>query len=173
MGAGAPRRRPLSRSSARAAATPATTLLTRLGVAFALHSFEHDPAATSYGLAAATALGVPPELVLKTLLVTGQQGLAVGIVPVHRALDLKAMAAALGAKKVALAEPAEAERATGYVLGGISPFGQRRRLPTVLDESATAHERVYVSAGRRGLDLSLEPHDLVAVTQAVVARIAR
>ncbi|MGZ4652627.1 Cys-tRNA(Pro) deacylase [Oryzihumus sp.] len=153
--------------------TPATVALTRAGVAFEARSYEHDPAAPSYGLEAAQALGVPAERVFKTLLVQGESGLAVGIVPVDRQLDLKAVAAALGAKKVAMAPPAAAERSTGYVVGGISPIGQKRALPTVLDDSALAHVTVLVSGGRRGLDLELAPADLVTVTGATTAPIAR
>ncbi|MGZ4598320.1 MAG: Cys-tRNA(Pro) deacylase [Oryzihumus sp.] len=153
--------------------TPATVALTRAGVAFEARSYEHDPAAPSYGLEAAQALGVPAERVFKTLLVQGESGLAVGIVPVDRQLDLKAVAAALGAKKVAMADPAAAERSTGYVVGGISPIGQKRALPTVLDDSALAHVTVLVSGGRRGLDLELAPADLVTVTGATTAPIAR
>ncbi|MGN6299685.1 MAG: Cys-tRNA(Pro) deacylase [Angustibacter sp.] len=156
-----------------AAGTPAMTTLTRLGVAYDLHPYEHDPAAPSYGLEAAEALGVPPAHVFKTLLVQGERGLAVGVVPVDRTLDLKAVAAALGLKKVAMADPAAAERSTGYVVGGISPVGQKRPLPTVVDESAASLDRVYVSGGRRGLDLSLDPADLVRVTGASFAPIAR
>jgi len=157
----------------RSAGTPATTELTRLGVAFGVHPYEHDPAAASYGLEAAAALSVPPGQVFKTLLVEADRGLAVGIVPVDRSLDLKALAAALGLKKVSMADPAAAERSTGYVVGGISPIGQRKRLPTVLDLGANAFDVVYVSGGRRGLDLSLSPTDLVAATGAVLAAIAR
>jgi Cys-tRNA(Pro)/Cys-tRNA(Cys) deacylase len=155
------------------AGTPATTALTRLGVVFGTHPYEHDPAAASYGLEAAAALSVPPGQVFKTLLVEGDRGLAVGIVPVDRSLDLKAVAAALGLKKVAMAGPAAAERSTGYVVGGISPIGQKKALPTVLDASASGFGVVYVSGGRRGLDVSLSPDDLVAATHAVVAAIAR
>lgn len=153
--------------------TPATVALTRAGVAFEARSYEHDPSAPSYGLEAAEALGVPSERVFKTLLVQGEAGLAVGIVPVDRQLDLKAVAAALGAKKVVMADPTAAERSTGYVVGGISPIGQKRALPTVLDDSALAHETVLVSGGRRGLDLEVAPADLVAVTRATTAAIAR
>lgn len=156
-----------------AAGTPATTALTRLGVAYDLHPYEHDPAAPSYGLEAAEALGVPPAHVFKTLLVQGERGLAVGVVPVDRTLDLKAVASALGLKKVTMADPAAAERSTGYVVGGISPVGQKRPLPTVVDESAASLDRVYVSGGRRGLDLSLDPADLVRVTGGSFAPIAR
>ena len=156
-----------------ASGTPATTALTRLRVDFRLHPYDHDPAAASYGLEAAAALSVPPGQVFKTLLVAGDSGLAVGVVPVDRQLDLKAVAAALGLKKVAMAAAADAERTTGYVVGGISPVGQRKALPTVVDSSALAFDRVYVSGGRRGLDLSLAPADLVSATRARVASIAR
>lgn len=163
----------MARRREASAGTPATTALTRAGVDFAVHPYEHDPAAPSYGLEAAEALGVPAEQVFKTLLVEGERGLAVGVVPVSRTLDLKAVAAALGVKKVAMAPPAAAERTTGYVVGGISPVGQKKALPTVVDDSALAFERVYVSGGRRGLDLSLSPADLVRVTGATCASIAR
>jgi Cys-tRNA(Pro)/Cys-tRNA(Cys) deacylase len=156
-----------------ATGTPATTLLTRLGIAYDVHPYDHDPAAASYGLEAAEALGVPPAHVFKTLLVRGDAGLGVGVVPVDRQLDLKAVASALGVKRVTMAEPAEAERVTGYVVGGISPIGQRRTLPTVVDASAMELDRVYVSGGRRGLDLSMAPADLVAATRATTAAIAR
>lgn len=163
----------MARRKEASAGTPATTALTRAGVDFGVHPYEHDPAAPSYGLEAATALGVPPEQVFKTLLVDGERGLAVGVVPVNRTLDLKAVAAALGVKKVAMARPEDAERTTGYVVGGISPLGQKKALPTVVDESALGFERIYVSGGRRGLDLSLSPADLVATTRATSAAIAR
>jgi Cys-tRNA(Pro)/Cys-tRNA(Cys) deacylase len=153
--------------------TPATTTLAAAGVAFTPRAYEHDPTSVSYGLEAALALGVEPGRVFKTLLVTGDGGLAVGIVPVARLLDLKAMAAALGVKRVAMAEPAVAERATGYVVGGISPVGQRRRLPTVLDGSARSFGTILVSGGRRGLDLEVAPADLLRVTQGRTAPIAR
>lgn len=163
----------MARRKEASAGTPATTALTRAGVDFGVHPYEHDPAAPSYGLEAAEALGVPPEQVFKTLLVEGERGLAVGVVPVSRILDLKAVAAALGVKKVAMAQPAAAERTTGYVVGGISPVGLKKALPMVVDDSALAFERVYVSGGRRGLDLSLSPTDLVRVTGATCAPIAR
>ncbi len=135
--------------------------------------YEHDPAAGSFGLEAAAALGLPPEQVFKTLLVDTGAGLAVGIVPVDGHLDLKAMAGALGVKSVTMAEPAAAERSTGYVVGGISPIGQKRRLPTVLDASADSFPTVFVSGGRRGFDIELAPADLVLVTGAVLASIGR
>jgi Cys-tRNA(Pro)/Cys-tRNA(Cys) deacylase len=153
--------------------TPATVALTAAGVAFSQHAYEHDPAAPSYGLEAAAVLGLPAEQVFKTLLVDTGAGLAVGVVPVAGMLDLKAMATALAVKRVTMAEPAAAERSTGYVVGGISPVGQRRALPTVVDESAELFDVVYVSGGRRGLDLGLSPADLVRVTGAVVADVAR
>ena len=156
-----------------AGGTPATVALTRAGVAFTEHVYTHDPGATSYGTEAADALGLEPARVLKTLFASVDGRLVVGIVPVAGQLDLKALAAAVGGKKAAMAEPADAERATGYVVGGISPVGQKRAHPTVLDESAMAFDEVYVSGGRRGLDLGLAPDDLVRVTGATVASIGR
>ena len=156
-----------------ASGTPATVALTAAGIAFTQHTYEHDPAARSFGLEAAEVLGLPPEQVLKTLVVDTGAGLAVAVVPVAGSLDLKATAAALGTKKVEMADPAAAQRSSGYVLGGISPIGQKRPLPTVVDESAELFDIVYVSGGRRGLDLGLSPADLVRVTGAVVADIAR
>lgn len=159
--------------------TPATVALTRAGIAFTLRAYEHDPSAESYGLEAATALGVDKERVLKTLLasVDGGSGgpgrLVVGIVPVSGQLDLKAVASAVGGKRAEMADPKVAERTTGYIVGGISPVGQRKQLPTVLDSSAMVFETVLVSGGKRGLDLELAPADLVRVTGATVAPIAR
>ena len=155
-------------------ATPATTAAARAGINFAVHEYEHNPGAESYGLEAAAALGVDPARVYKTLVVAGDSGrLAVAIVPVAARLNLKAVAAAIGGKKADLAAPADAERATGYVVGGISPLGQRRRLPTVVDAGILGHETVYVSAGRRGLELELAPADLLALTGATTAPIAQ
>ena len=156
-----------------AGGTPATVALTRAGIAFTEHAYAHDPAAASYGLEAAEVLGLDPARVFKTLLASVDGRLVVGIVPVSGQLDLKAVAAAVGGKKAAMADPAAAERATGYVVGGISPLGQKRAHPTVLDASAMAHDVVYVSGGRRGLDLGLSPADLVRVTGATVAPIGR
>ena len=153
--------------------TPATLALDRAKVSWTGHPYEHDPSAASYGLEAAEVLGVDPARVLKTLLVDTGRGLAVGIVPVDGQLDLKAVAAALGVKSVTMADPAAAERSTGYVVGGISPVGQKRALPTVLDDSALGHGTVLVSGGRRGFDVELAPADLAAVTRAVTAPIAR
>ncbi|HET9020931.1 MAG TPA: Cys-tRNA(Pro) deacylase [Ornithinibacter sp.] len=156
-----------------ASGTPATVVLTAAGVTFTQHAYEHDPSARSFGLEAAHVLGLPAEQVFKTLLVDTGAGLAVAVVPVVGQLDLKAMAAALGVKRVVMADPVVAQRSSGYVVGGISPVGQKRPLPTVVDESADLFEVVYVSGGRRGLDLGLSPADLVRVTDAVVADIGR
>jgi Cys-tRNA(Pro)/Cys-tRNA(Cys) deacylase len=153
--------------------TPATVALTKAGLPFTTHAYEHDPAAKSYGLEAADALGLEAAQVFKTLLVEVDGKLAVGVVPVDKQLDLKAVAAALGGKRAAMADPAAAERITGYVVGGISPIGQKRPLPTVVDSTATDHDTVYVSGGRRGLDLGLSPTNLIAITTARTAPIAR
>ena len=153
--------------------TPATVTLTAAGVAFSVHTYDHDPAAKSFGMEAVEALGLPAEQMFKTLLVDTGAGLAVGVVPVSGQLDLKAMAQALGVKKVEMADPRIAERTTGYVVGGISPIGQKRSLPTVLDETAELFDVVYVSGGRRGLDIGVAPADLVRVTGAKVADISR
>jgi Cys-tRNA(Pro)/Cys-tRNA(Cys) deacylase len=155
------------------AGTPATVALTRAGVPFTEHTYDHDPAAASYGLEAAEALGLEPATVFKTLLAVVDGDLVVGIVPVTGQLDLKALAATVGGKKASMADPTVAERVTGYVVGGISPLGQKRRLRTVLDISADDHEVVYVSGGRRGLDLGLAPDDLARLTGATRAPIAR
>jgi Cys-tRNA(Pro)/Cys-tRNA(Cys) deacylase len=154
-------------------ATPATVALDRAGIAYTRHPYDHDPSSPSYGLEAAAALGVDPAHVFKTLLVDTGRGLAVGVVPVDGQLDLKALASALGSKTVSMADRAAAERSTGYVVGGISPVGQKRALPTVLDDTAYALEVVYVSGGRRGFDIGLSPADLAAVTRAVRAPIGR
>lgn len=163
----------MAKSKRTSTGTPATVALTRAGVAFTTHTYEHDPSATSFGLEAAEVLGLDPATVLKTLLADVDGRLVVGIVPVSRQLDLKALAGAVGGKRATMAEASAAERATGYVVGGISPLGQKRAHPTVLDESALAHGTVYVSGGRRGLDLGLAPQDLVRLTQAATAPIAR
>ena len=153
--------------------TTATVALTGAGIPFELHAYEHDPRSTSYGSEAAEALGVPPERVFKTLLASLDATLVVGIVPVSGQLDLKALARALGGSRATMADVAAAERATGYVAGGISPVGQKRSHRTVLDESALAHDTIFVSGGRRGLDIELAPRDLVAITSAVTATIGR
>jgi Cys-tRNA(Pro)/Cys-tRNA(Cys) deacylase len=153
--------------------TPATVALTRAGIEHTLHPYDHDPRAVSYGLEAAAALGVSPERVFKTLLVSLDTRLVVAVVPVSGQLDLKALARAAGGSRAALADPAAAQRATGYVVGGISPVGQKRPHPTVVDETALAHPSIYVSGGRRGLDIELAPGDLVRITDALVAHIGR
>ncbi|MGW1347242.1 Cys-tRNA(Pro) deacylase [Kribbella sp. NPDC002412] len=147
--------------------------LTKAKVEFTAHTYDHDPAAKSFGLEAAEALGLAPEQVFKTLLVEVDGKLTVGVVPVDKQLDLKAIAAAAGGKKAVMADPAAAERTTGYVVGGISPIGQKRALPTVIDATATDHAKVYVSGGRRGLDIGLSPTDLITITKARTAAIAR
>jgi Cys-tRNA(Pro)/Cys-tRNA(Cys) deacylase len=157
----------------RTVGTPATVALERAGVTFTVHAYDHDPRSASYGLEAADALGLDPDAVFKTLLAEVDGELVVAVVPVSGQLDLKALASAVGGKRAAMADPAVAERTTGYVVGGISPIGQRRRLRTVVDESASARPAVYVSGGRRGVDLGLDPADLVRVLDAQVARIGR
>lgn len=156
-----------------AGGTPATVALSRAGVEFTLHAYEHDPRAASYGLEAAAALGVEPGRVFKTLLAEVDGRLVVGIVPVDGQLDLKALARAVGGSRATMADPAAAQRATGYVVGGISPFGQKRAHPTVVDASAHDHATVLVSAGRRGLDLEISPADLVRVLEATTGQIGR
>ncbi|MGB3257639.1 MAG: Cys-tRNA(Pro) deacylase [Ornithinimicrobium sp.] len=156
-----------------AAGTPATLALEAAGIDYVVRAYEHDPGAGSYGGEAARALGVDPAQVFKTLLAQTDTGLVVGIVPVSGTLDLKALAAAVGRKKAAMADPSDAERSTGYVVGGISPIGQRKVLPTVLDDSARGHATILVSGGRRGLDLELAPGALVEITRGQYAPIAR
>jgi Cys-tRNA(Pro)/Cys-tRNA(Cys) deacylase len=156
-----------------AGGTPATVALSTAGVAFEVRAYEHDPRAESYGLEAAEALDVDPARVFKTLLASLDGSLVVGIVPVTGQLDLKALARALGGSKAVMAEVAAAERATGYVAGGISPVGQKRHHRTVLDTTALDHDTVLVSGGRRGFDIELAPADLVAITGAVTATIGR
>ncbi|WP_062354914.1 Cys-tRNA(Pro) deacylase [Herbidospora yilanensis] len=153
--------------------TPATVALTKAGADFTLHPYEHDANAQAYGEEAADALGVPYERIFKTLVAETEAGLAVAVVPVAGKLDLKAFAAALSGKKAAMAEAAKVERVTGYVVGGISPLGQRKRLPTVVDASALAFETIYFSAGRRGLQIETAPANLVTLTGAITAQIAR
>lgn len=154
--------------------TPALVALATAGVAHTVRAYEHDPSsALGYGLEAAQLLGVPPEQVFKTLLTSVDGRLVVAVVPVTGQLDLKALAQAVGGKRAEMAAPAVAERATGYVVGGISPLGQRQAHPTVVDETAWLFDTVLVSAGRRGLDVELSPADLVRLTDAVVADVAR
>ena len=156
-------------------ATPATRRLDDAGVHYKLHSYEHDPRADGYATEAAEALGIDPARVFKTLL-AAVEGLAepavVALVPATGRLDLKALATAAGGKRAAMAGPAAAERLTGYVRGGISPLGQKRALPTFVDRFAEVWDTLFVSAGRRGLEIELAPADLVALTSATVADIA-
>jgi Cys-tRNA(Pro)/Cys-tRNA(Cys) deacylase len=163
----------MAKRSDASAGTPATVALARAGIAFTVHAYEHDPRAAAYGLEAADKLGLDPDRVFKTLLASVDGDLVVGIVPVALQLDLKALAHAVGGKRADMADPAVAERKTGYVVGGISPIGQKTALPTVLDESAILCETIFVSGGRRGLDLELAPDDLIAVTGGRYAPIAR
>ncbi|MFJ4324803.1 Cys-tRNA(Pro) deacylase [Streptomyces tricolor] len=153
--------------------TPATVALTAAGVDFTVHAYDHDPSHPSYGEEAAQAMGVSPDRVFKTLVADVDGSLVVGVVPVAGSLDLKALAAAVGGKRATMADPTLAERTTGYVRGGISPLGQRKKLPTVLDDSAQAHTTICVSAGRRGLEVELAPEDLAKLTEAVLAPIAK
>ena len=153
--------------------TPATVALTQAKITFTVHAYDHDPSADSYGAEAAKVMGVEPQRVFKTLLADVDGTLTVAVVPVAARLDLKALAAAVGGKHAAMADPKLAERTTGYVLGGISPLGQRKKLPTVVDDSALGHETVFCSAGRRGLEVELSPADLVALTEATTASIGR
>lgn len=152
--------------------TPATALLTKERVAHTLHPYDHDPRAQAYGDEAAAALGIVPERIFKTLIASVDGKLACAVVPVAARLDLKGFAAALGGKRAELADPAAAARATGYVVGGISPIAQKTRLRVVVDESAGGFDTVYVSAGQRGLQVELRPADLVQVTGARLAPIA-
>lgn len=152
--------------------TQATRVLTERGVAHKVHSYSHDSRAESYGLEAAEALDLDPARVFKTLVAEVDGALTVGVVPVTGQLDLKALAAAVGGKKARMAEMADAQRATGYVAGGISPLGQRRQLPVVLDDSAELFETIFCSAGRRGLEIELAPADLVRLTLATIAPVA-
>jgi Cys-tRNA(Pro)/Cys-tRNA(Cys) deacylase len=153
--------------------TPAVAELQRQRVAHTLHPYEVAVDTPDYGRAVAEALGVPPERTFKTLVTEVDGALAVAVVPVTGELDLKALAAAAGGKRATLADRAAAERATGYVRGGISPLGQRKRLPTIIDSSVAAFDTVFVSAGRRGLQVELAPADLLRLTGAATAAIAR
>ena len=152
--------------------TPATALLGRRKVVHRVHEYAHDPRAGSYGTEAYEVLGLPAERVFKTLVAEVDGRLTIGVVPVAGQLDLKALAAAVGGKKARMADIAAAERATGYVAGGISPLGHRKRLPVVVDSSASGFETVFCSGGRRGLEIEVAPADLIALAQATVAPIA-
>ncbi|QVQ53015.1 Cys-tRNA(Pro) deacylase [Spiractinospora alimapuensis] len=156
-----------------AGSTPAVTVVTRAGIDFVLHGYEAETeGAASYGERAAAELGVAPERVFKTLVAEVDGVLTVAVVPVSGSLDLKALARAVGGKRAVMADPLAAERATGYVTGGISPLGQRKRLPTLVDRTVTDHDTVYVSAGRRGAQLELSPDDLLALCAGATASIA-
>lgn len=152
--------------------TPAILELDAAGIVYELHEYERGDSLHDFGIEAAATLGLDPDQVFKTLLVEVDGGQAVAIVPVSGRVGLKAVGRALGAKRVAMCDPAVAERITGYVRGGISPFGQKRRLPTVIDEMAIIFDTIYVSGGKRGLDLSIAPGDLIGLLDATVADIA-
>jgi Cys-tRNA(Pro)/Cys-tRNA(Cys) deacylase len=153
--------------------TTATIALERARIPFTVHEYEHDPRHESYGLEASEALGIPPDRVFKTLIAEVDGNLVTAVVPVTGELDLKALAAAIGGKKAAMADVTAAERATGYVAGGISPVGQRKRLPVVLDATAMGAATLFCSAGRRGLELELAPADLARAANATIAAIGR
>lgn len=153
--------------------TPAFAALHRANIPFISHSYDHDPRTDSFGKEAADALGVEPGRVFKTLMAEIDGELCVGIVPVMGSLDLKALADALGGKRAQMADAAHAQRATGYVIGGISPLGQKRLHRTAIDRTSTSWPTVFVSGGRRGLEAELDPNDLATITRAVVARLAR
>lgn len=154
--------------------TPGITSARKAGIAFQIHEYAHDPAAKSYGIEASEKLGVPADQVFKTLVVSlDDKELAVGVVPVSSMLNMKAIAKATGAKKAAMANAADVARSTGYVLGGVSPLGQKKRLKTVIDNSATQLHTMYVSAGRRGLEIELAPADLARATNATFAEICQ
>ncbi|WP_421867832.1 Cys-tRNA(Pro) deacylase [Motiliproteus sp.] len=156
--------------------TPAVNCAKKAKINFRTHSYQHDPNTASYGDEAAQALGIDPQRVFKTLLVSldgNPKKLAVGVVPVSGTLDLKAIGACLKSKKVAMADPTEAQRATGYLLGGISPLGQKKRLPLVLDQSAESLETIHVSGGKRGLEIELAPTDLLRLTGGQYGDIGR
>jgi Cys-tRNA(Pro)/Cys-tRNA(Cys) deacylase len=165
--------RAMIKKPAGSGATRAIRVLAEAGVEHVLHTYHHDPRTDAYGQEAADQLQVRADRVLKTLVVDVDGELVVGIVPVDRQLDLKLLAASVGGKRAAMADVARAERATGYVAGGISPLGQRTTLPAVVDESALAHPTVLVSGGRRGLDVELSGEQLTDLIHARVARIAK
>jgi len=162
----------MARRSDASGSTPATVALRRSRVTYTAHAYTHEATITDYGAEAAAALGVAPDRVFKTLLADADGVFLVGIVPVSTRLDLKALACVFGVKRARMAEPALAERKTGYVVGGISPIGQKTALTTVLDSTAMSLESIFVSGGRRGLDIELAPADLLAVTGGILAPIA-
>jgi Cys-tRNA(Pro)/Cys-tRNA(Cys) deacylase len=153
--------------------TAATQALRAAGIPFVPHAYRHDAAATDFGAEAARKLGIEPARVFKTLMVETDAGLGIGIVSVRDQLDLKALAGELGAKKAAMADRAVAERKSGYVVGGISPVGQRTRLDTVVDDAAREFPTIFVSGGRRGFDIEIAPDDLLAAVGGRIARIRR
>lgn len=155
-----------------ATGTPATTLLSKAGIPFVEHEYDHDPNAASFGLEAAVKLGIEPERVFKTLIASVDDDYAVAIVPVNQLVSLKSLSKALGAKKAAMADPAHAARISGYVVGGISPLGQKKLLQTVIDETAQLFNTILVSGGRRGFDIELSPDDLAQLLNAKFADIA-
>lgn len=163
----------MSKKSDATGATPATVALRAAGVSFTPHSYAHDPGTTNFGHEAATLLGLDAAQVFKTLLADVDGVLVVAIVPVTGTLNLKALATAVGGKKAVMADPGLAERRTGYIVGGISPIGQKTRHDTVLDESAELFDAIFVSGGKRGFDIELAPADLLAVTGGTTAAIAR
>lgn len=151
-----------------ATGTAATSALTAAGVAFVVHQYDYDPGSRTIGLDAAASLGVDPGRLYKTLVATLDGALVCAVVPVSGQLSLKALAAAFGGRRAAMAEPAAVQRATGYVLGGVSPFGQRTRLRTAVDESAQLWDTMLVSGGKRGLQVEVSPDALITVTDAVL-----
>lgn len=154
--------------------TPAINAARKAKITHRVHEYLHDPSAESYGLEAAEKLGVPEARVFKTLVVSlDNRELAVGVIPVSSMLSMKLMAKAAGAKKAAMAARPDVERSTGYVLGGVSPLGQKKRLKTIIDASASHHPTIYVSAGRRGLDIELNPNDLVKLVNGTLAEICQ
>ncbi|MBA3012219.1 MAG: Cys-tRNA(Pro) deacylase [Proteobacteria bacterium] len=154
--------------------TPAVDMMEKAGIPFTLHEYDHDTKVRAYGQEAARKLGIGPDRIFKTLVVsTDNKGLAVGVVPVSGQLDLKGLAKALGKKKTAMAEKKQMERSTGYLAGGISPLGQKKQLPTIIDVSALAYDTIFVSAGRRGLQICLSPRDLARLTQAIFYGISK
>jgi Cys-tRNA(Pro)/Cys-tRNA(Cys) deacylase len=154
--------------------TPGINAARKAKIAHKVHEYVHDPASESYGLEAAEKLSVPEARVFKTLVVSlDSRELAVGVIPVSSMLSMKRMAKAAGAKKASMADRADVERSTGYVLGGVSPLGQKKRLKTIIDSSASQHPTIYVSAGRRGLEIELSPADLVRLVNGVLAEICQ
>lgn len=158
--------------SKKAPITPATLALDRLGLAYTPHPYDHDPFVAGYGLEAARELGAAPERVFKTLVTEADGRLVVAVIPVSAMLDLKSLAATLGAKRAVMAAPDLAEKKTGYVVGGISPLGQRTALATVIDATADGFDTVYVSGGRRGFDIELTPRALLTATGGTLSSIA-